>query len=95
MAAKKKQLRDTGRWQAAPNDAIRLAALRWFALEIEQTCIEMYATNAASYHTLEKELRRTVHKLHQHQHKLSLGAETCPDGYVLCGETCAPMCANE
>ena len=93
MAAKKKAMQSTGRWQAAPDDAIRLAALRWFALEIEQMCIEVYATNPGSYHTLEEMLRHTVEKLHQH--KLSVGAETCPDGYVLCGETCAPMCSNE
>ena len=95
MAAKKNEIRGAGRWQAAPNDAIRLAALRWFALTIEQTCIEMYATDPASYHVLEKELRHAIEKLRKHRHKLTLGDDGCPDGYVLCGETCAPMCANE
>ena len=95
MAAKKTHGRNTGKWQAAPNDAIRLAALRWFALTIEQTCIEIYATDTNSYHVMEEELRHVVRKLQKHRAKLTLGNDTCPDGYVLCGETCAPMCANE
>ena len=32
-------------WHAEPDDAIRLAALRWFALQIERLSIEIYASD--------------------------------------------------
>ena len=57
---KKKPTGGTGRWQAAPNDAIRLAALRWFALTIEKEGIELYATNTATFPEMEKILRKAL-----------------------------------
>ena len=91
---KKKSTGGTTRWQAAPNDAIRLAALRWFALTLEKRSIELYATNAASYHEMEDILRKALHRLDHLRDKFSLGEDDeCPEGYIMCGNgVCAPSC---
>ena len=95
MAKKKKKLtRGTGRWQAAPNDAIRLAALRWFALTLEQRAIELYATNASTYKEMEHVLRKALHHLDHLREEFALGADDeCPEGYIPCENgVCKPSC---
>jgi hypothetical protein len=82
-------------WQARPDDAIRLGAMRWFALEIERKAIEIYATDSSKYPALEKALRdvvRDLNRLGKQVHSLS-SDDDCPVGYVLCKDgLCAPMC---
>ena len=91
---KKKATRGTTRWQAAPDDAIRLAALRWFALTLEQRAIELYATNALSYHEMEHVLRKALHHMDELGEKFALAEEDeCPEGYIPCGNgVCKPSC---
>ena len=94
MAKKKKGARGgAGRlWQAEPDDAIRLAALRWFAIEIERKAIEIYATDKSRYLDLEALLRHTMKKMNIVSDEIA-EPEECPIGYVLCKDgMCAPAC---
>lgn len=95
--AKKKQgnkSRHPQVWVPEPDDAIRLAALRWFALEMERISIEVYATDKRKFAKLEKILRKALRMLgdvHEPLHAMS--DEECPDGYIRCKDgTCAPSC---
>ena len=91
---KKKSTGGTTRWQAVPNDAIRLAALRWFALTIEKRTIELYATKSSTYHDMEDILRKALHRLDHLRNTLAVGDDDeCPEGYIMCGNgVCAPSC---
>jgi hypothetical protein len=81
------------RWQPDPNDAIRLAALRWFALEIEKLAIELYASDRATYRAMEDVLTGTVRQMGELSKKLMVQDEECPEGYERCKDgLCAPMC---
>lgn len=94
MKKKKKKLTRTSRWQAAPDDAIRLAALRWFALTLEQRSIELYATNTETFREMEDVLRKALHHLDDIAIKFALGEDDeCPEGYIPCGNgVCKPSC---
>ena len=95
MAKKKKPTfhRGTDRWKAVPNDAIKLAALRWFALTIEKEGIELYATNAASFPEIEKILRTALGAIDDLRDKFSADEDGCPEGYFLCDDdVCRPSC---
>jgi hypothetical protein len=95
MAKRKKtSASSTHKWQPRADDAIRLAALRWFALELERLSIEIYASNQASYPQLEDVLRRAVKSMGDVSRRVNLADDgDCPDGYFLCKDgTCAPMC---
>ena len=82
----------TTRWQGQPDDAIRLAALRWFAVQIERIGIEIYATNKSRAGAVEDLLRATIKGMSD-IHKDIAEPEDCPMGYVLCKDgMCAPMC---
>ena len=60
---KKKPLPLHQMWSAEPDDAIRLAALRWFALQIERLGIEIYASDKSRYFELEKILRTALSRM--------------------------------
>jgi hypothetical protein len=94
MAKKKKSTTRRTGWQARPDDAIRLAALRWFALEIERVAIEIYATDPAQFEPMENLLRKTMRGMAGIAGQLHARLDDeCPVGYVLCKDrTCAPMC---
>ena len=94
MASKKGSKKTGIVWQSGPDDAIRLAALRWFALEIERMGIEIYASDKAKYKAVEKILRQTMTALNATSEDIIVAAsDECPDGYVLCKDgLCAPMC---
>ena len=95
MAKRSKRLtHGTSRWQAAPDDAIRLAALRWFALTLEQRSIELYATNTKTFRKMEHVLRNALHDLDEIGIKFALGEDDeCPEGYIPCGNgVCKPSC---
>jgi hypothetical protein len=81
-----------GRWQAHPNDAIKLAALRWFALMTETQMIQAYATDTSVYETLCRIMRNTIKELEEVRKSLGDPDGDCPEGYVRCGRECAPMC---
>ncbi len=68
------------RWQAVPNDAIRLAALRWFALTIEKEAIELYATNTATFPEMEKILRKALGEIDDLRDKFAAGRWRLPGG---------------
>jgi hypothetical protein len=95
MARKKKTTRPRRAvWQAQPDDAIRLAALRWFALEVERLSIEIYATDKRRYVPVERLLRDTLKRMGTIRASAKVDDPgVCPDGYVLCKDgLCAPMC---
>jgi hypothetical protein len=95
-AKKKKALNLHTVWRAEPDDAIRLAALRWFALQIERLSIEIYASDKSRYFALEKLFRGTLSRLAGTKKDLTpkTDEETqCPEGFILCKDgLCAPMC---
>jgi hypothetical protein len=82
------------RWQPRTDDAIRLAALRWFALELERLSIEIYASNQALYPQMEHALRQAVQSMGGLRRRVNVADDgDCPDGYFLCKDgICAPMC---
>lgn len=95
MAKRKKTSAPTAsKWHPRPDDAIRLAALRWFALELERLSIEIYASNQDLYPQMERVLRDALKSLGGVGRRVNLVADNeCPDGYVLCKDgICAPMC---
>ena len=84
------------KWQPNPDDAIKLAALRWFALTIESSAIQIYATDARQYAALEQVLHACVDGIRGLNKDFVLGGDDdCPPGFVQCGNECAPMCLNE
>jgi hypothetical protein len=95
--AKKKARSAKRPWQPDPNDAIRLAALRWFTLELERLSIEIYASDKTKYAAMDKVFRTAIKELGQVGRRSGLQAEEdCPDGYILCKDgLCAPMCDAE
>lgn len=81
------------KWQATPDDAIRLAAIRWFSATIEATAIQMYATNPARFEELEGVMRMCLGELGRLRNALADPNSDCPPGFVLCkDDVCAPMC---
>jgi hypothetical protein len=92
MAVKKRK-RTGNKWQGSNDDAIKLAALRWFALEIESNAIQIYATDRTQFDGLERLLRECVQKMEQSKKNLG-GGDDCPPGYIWCRTECAPMCLN-
>ena len=94
MAKKKNSKKGDTKWQPAPNDAIQLSALRWFALTIEKASIELYATNSKSYIEMVKLLRKTLDAMGDLREDFGLANEDdCPEGYVLCTNgLCQPAC---
>ena len=83
------------------NDALKLAALRWFTIELERYSIEIYASDRTNYPALEGVLRKALTELKAFgrpaeatSSKRGLQEEQeCPDGYILCRDgLCAPMC---
>ena len=94
MASKKRSKKTGIVWQAGPDDAIRLAALRWFALEIERLGIEIYASDKTKYKAIEKVLHQALHAMGDTRDRITVASsDECPDGYVLCRDgLCAPMC---
>jgi hypothetical protein len=84
-------------WVPQSQDAINLAALRWYACTIERLCIEIYATNRKKYPKLAALLNKQVKELKA----LGVSAkiaddDACPPGYVMCEDgLCAPSCDFE
>lgn len=86
-----------GNWAPSPNDAMAMAAIRWFANVIETYSIELYATSPKTYRHTEKILRQAVKKLGLQKTKVkkAFDYEDCPDGYILCDGVCKPACEPE
>ena len=83
-------------WSAGPNNAIELAALRWYSLGVEQRAIEIYATRPARFADLSRLLRKQLRELDAFADRLALTSDDCPPGYELCPNgICAPMCDGE
>jgi hypothetical protein len=53
------------KWEPSPNDAMSLAAFRWFANAIENRAVEMYATDRGTYHHIERILRHALQEMSQ------------------------------
>src|ERR1043165_5919889 len=86
------------KWQPSGDDAIKLAALRWFALMIEAEAIQLYATNRVTYSSMEAVLRGTIAALHDVKDKAippTVDPGECPPGFFLCGNECAPACFED
>jgi hypothetical protein len=84
-------------WEPSTNDAMSLAAFRWFANALENASVEVYATNRASFKEVEEVLRHALNDLGQVRKRYAVTPEEngCPDGYVLCDGICAPACHDE
>ena len=94
--AKKTPKSTANKWQSHPNDAIRLAAIRWFACRIEMEAIQVYATDSSLDPEIENILSECITKVHDLVKKRPIDDDgDCPPGYVLCGNECAPRCLFE
>ena len=85
------------KWEPSGEDAISLAAFRWFANTIENAAIELYATDRTSFKEVETVLRHALSDLEGLRPRFLVSEEEngCPDGYVLCHGVCAPSCDFE
>ena len=85
------------KWAPSSNDAMAMAAIRWFACVIESYSIELYATNPTTFEHTENILRATVKELGMQKEKQRrLKAEDdCPPGYLFCDGLCKPACDLE
>jgi hypothetical protein len=86
------------KWTPSPNDAMAMAAIRWFACVIETYSIELYASNPSTFEHTEKILRATLKELgmqKDRQRLARLADEDCPTGYLLCDGLCKPACDLE
>lgn len=90
-------MKKQARWAPSPDDAMSLAAIRWFACVIETYSIELYATNPSTYKHTEKILRDAVRKLGLQRLKVGAGLteDDCPPGYRMCDGICKPSCEPE
>lgn len=93
--AKRTKKPNTNKWQANADDAIKLAALRWFACTIEAEAIQIYATSPSKYPKIEAAMMACVKEIHGLLPTTGLSDDDCPPGYVRCGNECAPMCMSE
>jgi hypothetical protein len=80
------------KWQPQGDDAIKLAALRWFSCTIEAQAIQIYATDSRKYQEMVEALRGCVESLRSISGDVEDSGD-CPPGYVLCGEN-ARRCAT-
>ena len=85
----------TGRWQGTPDDAIKLAAIRWYLCAIEIEAIQLYATDPSLYESIEEKMGDCIDELHGLKKTLTGDEGDCPPGYVMCGDECAPRCFTE
>lgn len=84
-------------WAPSPNDAMAMAAFRWFANIIESHSIELYASSPRSYEHTEAILRETLDRLALLKLKVKqdFGVDDCPEGYRLCDGICKPDCDEQ
>jgi len=95
MAKRYKKSARGPKWEGDPTDAMKLAALRWFALMIEGKAISIYATDRDTYPKLEAILRDCMRRLEGVSPRPIADPGDCPPGFVMCGSDCAPMCVND
>ncbi len=91
---------ETRDWKPDPYDAMNLAALRYYSLEIEQLCISIYAgddkkrTKFAKLQTylgdFVKELRREFRQPLTAREVVGVRASDCYDSWVMCSGNCVP-----
>ena len=83
------------KWDPSPNDATSIAAFRWFANQIENQALELYATDRKHFVTVEQVLRRTLRELAEIRKTAFIPQEEngCPNGWELCEDgICKPSC---
>jgi hypothetical protein len=81
-------------WEPSPKDVTNIAAFRWFANQIENEALELYATDRAHFARLEEVLRHTLKQIGHIREKAFIPQDEngCPDGWVLCDGICRPSC---
>ena len=83
------------KWDPLPQDATSIAAFRWFANQIENRALELFATDRKHFETLERVLRRTLRELDEIRKIAFIPPEEngCPNGWELCEDgICKPAC---
>ena len=92
-----KKPKTKNKWMPQPEDAINLATIRWYAIEIEKLLIEMYSTNRKKWPGLQKLLDKDMKELYDYFKKPDFGPlsdeDECPPGQQLCSDgLCAAQC---
>lgn len=79
-----------------PNDAVNFAAIHWYALTIEQICIQMYVTDSAKFGAIKGVLTDTLKSLNKVRASLVTPCSDCQDGWECCKSDgmCAPVCID-
>jgi hypothetical protein len=82
------------KWVPQPNDVTNIAAFRWFANQIENEALELYATDQAHFARLEDVLRNTLKEIGYIRENAFIPQDEngCPDGWILCDGICRPSC---
>jgi hypothetical protein len=82
-------------WSPSPNDAMSLAAIRWFACNLESLAIDIYATDRTKFKEIETALNTALRAISGINVNRPIGAEDCPEGYALCNGLCRPACLED
>ena len=79
-------------WESSVNDATNYAAVRWYALVLEQHAIAILGSDRARFSDVRSILAQALDSLQEVEGGITMAAQNCPPGWVLCGRLCAPDC---
>jgi hypothetical protein len=91
-----------------PDDAVAIAAMRNFAIDVERLLVRIYVTDRSKYEKLVHVMRTMLHEIYQAgtdpklraaaaeargADRKRLSEENCPPGWELCSDgLCAEVC---
>jgi hypothetical protein len=79
-------------WESSVNDATNYAAVRWYALVLEQHAIAILGSDRNRFSEVRSILAPALESLQRLEGGIHMAAQNCPPGWVLCGGLCAPDC---
>jgi hypothetical protein len=80
-------------WESSGNDATNYAAVRWYALVLEQHAIAILGSDRTRFNDVRSILAQALDSLQGMENGITVAAvQSCPPGWVLCGGLCAPDC---
>jgi len=80
-------------WETSGNDATNYAAVRWYALVLEQHAIAILGSDRSRFNDVRAVLAQALDSLQGLENGINIAAvQSCPPGWVLCGGLCAPDC---
>jgi hypothetical protein len=77
--------------------ALKLAALRWYAISLEKLANDIYITDREKFHRIDEILKHAYRELAAVRKEFTKAAtdeDGCPPGYVNCDGICLPDCES-